>query len=81
MNTNLPLDRDKSEPLYRQVVTYIKTRITDGTYSPQSALPSELELTALLGVSRPTVRHALQILIEEALIDLMVLHFPQKARW
>ncbi|MDY7042475.1 MAG: GntR family transcriptional regulator, partial [Chloroflexota bacterium] len=36
---------------------------------PSSTLPSEIELTSLLEVSRPTVRHALQLLTEEGLVE------------
>jgi GntR family transcriptional regulator of arabinose operon len=63
------LCRNGSEPLYLQVVSYLKDRISDGTFSPASTLPSEKDLTSLLGVSRPTVRHALKILIEEGLVE------------
>jgi len=61
--------RQASEPLYLQAASYLRDRIADGTYPPSSVLPSEKDLTSLLGVSRPTVRHALKILTEEGLID------------
>lgn len=62
------LDRASSEPLYQQAAGYLRERLADGTYPPDSALPSEMELMSLLGVSRPTVRHALELLIEEGRI-------------
>lgn len=68
MTCELP-SRTRSEPLYQQVVTYLRKRLADGTYPPASALPSEMELMSLLGVSRPTVRHALQLLIADGLIE------------
>ena len=36
------------------------TAILDGTYPPGSTLPGERDLAALLGVTRPTLREALQ---------------------
>ncbi|MCL6431334.1 MAG: GntR family transcriptional regulator [Anaerolineae bacterium] len=68
MGGELP-SRSRPEPLYQQVVGYLKQRLADGTYPPSSAMPSEMELMSLLGVSRPTVRHALQLLIAEGLIE------------
>ena len=62
-------DPQRSEPLYLQVLNYLKERIADGTYSANTAMPSELELIEMLQVSRPTVRHAMQILIEEGLVE------------
>ncbi len=56
-----------SEPLYQQAAHYLRQRIADGTYPPASALPSENELAALLGIGRPTLRHALRLLSEEGL--------------
>jgi len=69
MDLDAPIKRHSSEPLYRQVVRYLRARIQDGTYPPRSALPSEKALTAQLQVSRPTIRHAVQILIEEGLAE------------
>lgn len=48
-----------SETLYMQVSDYIRTRIESGEYPLGSQIPTEHELAALLGVSRPTVRQAL----------------------
>ncbi len=58
-----------SVPLYQQVAQYLRQRLADGTYPPASALPSEMELVSLLGVSRPTVRRALELLIQENVIQ------------
>lgn len=44
---------------YEQVSEYICTRITSGEYSIGSKIPTENELGERLGVSRPTVRQAL----------------------
>ena len=63
------LNGPDSAPLYQQVAQYLRQRLSDGTYPPASALPSETELVTLLGVSRPTVRRALELLIEEDAIE------------
>ena len=69
MDPDALIERHSSQPLYMQVMAHLRARIHDGTYPPRSTLPSEKELTAQLQVSRPTVRHALKILIEEGLIE------------
>jgi GntR family transcriptional regulator len=52
---------------YRQVARILRQRITDGVYPPGFLLPSEMELAAELGVSRPVVHEALSILRTEGL--------------
>lgn len=44
--------------------------IHDGTYPPGSTLPSEPELAAALGVSRPALREALILLQEDGLVTV-----------
>jgi GntR family transcriptional regulator len=55
-------------PLYSQVRERLRERIADGTYAPQSRLPSESEIGAILKVSRITVRQALGDLQKEGVI-------------
>jgi GntR family transcriptional regulator, sialic acid-inducible nan operon repressor len=52
-----------------RVATQLRDAIANGVYAPGQALPSERELVDLLGVSRVSVRVALQALQDEALID------------
>lgn len=52
------------EPMYRQIATRLKTQIEDGTYPPNSRMPSETELCERFGVSRRTARSAYAILLE-----------------
>jgi DNA-binding GntR family transcriptional regulator len=56
-------------PKYAQVVAEIKKRIERGTYSPGSLLPSEHQLVAEFGVSRPTIVKSLSALRQEGWID------------
>lgn len=55
-------------PLYGQLKELLRSRILDGTYPPQSRMPSENELGQAHGVSRITVRQALGDLQKEGLI-------------
>lgn len=51
--------------LYLKVIDRIKEDIQSGVYAEKEKLPSEFELSKLLGVSRATLREALRILEEE----------------
>lgn len=55
-------------PLHRQIRQQLRARILDGSYAPDSRMPSEAELGAIFGVSRITVRQALSDLQKEGLI-------------
>jgi GntR family transcriptional regulator len=57
------LKPDSSKPLYEQIKAHILQRIDDGTYSPHSKIPSERALSEQFGVSRMTVKHAIQELV------------------
>lgn len=60
--------KTEKPPLHRQVQQYLLTLIEQGTYQPGEQLPSEVDLAAQLGVSRPTLREALYILEQEGVI-------------
>jgi DNA-binding GntR family transcriptional regulator len=66
--TERPLDRSSPIPLYFQIAENLKAAIEDGTLKPGERLDNELELTERLGVSRPTVRQAVQRLVEQGLV-------------
>lgn len=68
MNLDRPLDRSSPVPLYFQIAESLKRSITDGRLKPGERLDNELELTQVLGVSRPTVRQAVQRLVDEGLV-------------
>lgn len=55
-------------PLYRQARDVLVKRISDGTWQPGRALPSEMEIAADLGVSQGTARKALDEMEAENLI-------------
>ncbi|MGP4084010.1 GntR family transcriptional regulator [Streptomyces sp. KR55] len=56
--------------LYQQVAAAIREAILYGEFAPDSLLPSEAQLMARYGVSRPTVRNAIAALRSEGLIDV-----------
>lgn len=56
--------------LYQQVAAAIREAILSGEFEPDALLPSEAQLMARYGVSRPTVRNAIAALRAEGLIDV-----------
>ncbi|WP_225074756.1 GntR family transcriptional regulator [Streptomyces sp. CoT10] len=56
--------------LYQQLAAAIREAILTGEFAPDSLLPSEAQLMARYGVSRPTVRNAIAALRAEGLIDV-----------
>jgi GntR family transcriptional regulator len=63
---NLPL---QMQPLYLQVEATLKEMIEGVAYSPGEQIPSERELSEQLGVSRMTVRRAIENLIRHGLLE------------
>jgi GntR family transcriptional regulator len=61
-------DRLGPGALFRQVAETIRNAIRVGTYPPGSALPPEPALCQRLGVSRATLRRAVDDLVEEGLV-------------
>ena len=60
--------RASSTPLHAQIRELLRARILDGTYRSHERMPSEYALVAAFGVSRVTVRQALNDLKNEGLI-------------
>ncbi|WP_058308578.1 FadR/GntR family transcriptional regulator [Gracilibacillus massiliensis] len=50
------------EKISQTIVTQIRKRLVDGELKPGESLPSELKLAEMFGVSRSSVRDAMQIL-------------------
>lgn len=55
--------------LYDRIKDDLLAKIKDGTYPEGQTIPSELELADLYGVSRPTIRQALQILVSDGYLE------------
>jgi GntR family transcriptional regulator len=62
------LDADASQPLYQQLQRALRDAIESQFLAADDALPSERQLAADLGVSRITVRKAIDGLAEEGLL-------------
>jgi GntR family transcriptional regulator len=56
-------------PLYHQIRTQLRDKIVEGEIGPGERLPNEVELAEELGVSRATVRRAIQSLVSEGLVS------------
>jgi DNA-binding GntR family transcriptional regulator len=59
---------NNSIPQYRRLYEVLRKQIVDGTYVPGNLLPSENDLCAQFSITRPTVRHALDALLNEGMI-------------
>lgn len=58
----------QSVPQYRQVYEILRKQIIDGTFKDGDLLPSENDLCSQFGITRPTVRHALDNLLGDGMI-------------
>lgn len=64
----LSVDRTSPVPLYFQLSQQLEAAIEHGTLTPGSLLGNEIELAGRLGLSRPTVRQAIQSLVDKGLL-------------
>jgi DNA-binding GntR family transcriptional regulator len=62
------VDRQSPTPIYTQIVNWISSKITTGAWPSNYKLPSEIELSDQLNVSRGSLRKAIGILIEKGLL-------------
>lgn len=64
----LDLDRSGPVPLYYQIAGRLEAAIHDQTLPAGSRLENEVALAARLGLSRPTIRRAIQELVDKGLL-------------
>lgn len=64
----LDLDRSSPVPLYFQVSRQIEAAIDAGTLAPGDRLENEISLAYRWGLSRPTMRRAIQELVDRGLL-------------
>ena len=57
-----------AQPLYQQIADRLRGELAGGVYRTGEQLPTENELAGQMGVSRPTVRQALEVLTNEGLL-------------
>ena len=55
-------------PHYKKIYEILRKHILTGVYAEGSLLPSENELCAVHNITRPTVRQALEVLVQEGFI-------------
>ncbi|MEU4010108.1 GntR family transcriptional regulator [Streptomyces pseudogriseolus] len=68
MQLELSVDRGSPVPLYFQLAQQLESAIEHGTLTPGTLLGNEIELAGRLGLSRPTVRQAIQSLVDKGLL-------------
>ena len=54
---------------YQEIADALRVRVTDGEFGAGRLLPSEAELSVVYGVSRVTMRRALEVLREAGVLD------------
>ncbi|MEU7278543.1 GntR family transcriptional regulator [Streptomyces sp. NPDC045431] len=64
----LGVDRTSPVPLYFQLSQQLEAAIERGALTPGSLLGNEIDLATRLGLSRPTVRQAIQTLVDKGLL-------------
>ncbi|CAL9651683.1 GntR family transcriptional regulator [Streptomyces sp. enrichment culture] len=62
------LDRGSPVPLYYQLAQQLEAAIEHGVLAPGNLLGNEVDLSVRLGLSRPTVRQAIQSLVDKGLL-------------
>ena len=63
------ISRDSALPLYHQLREFLKEKIESGEWAPGHQLPGESDLQIEFGVSRATVRQAMQLLENDGLVE------------
>lgn len=64
----LVVDRNSPVPLYFQVAQHLEKLIESGAYPPGTRLDNEIVLADQLGLSRPTMRRAIEYLVDRGLL-------------
>lgn len=65
----MKIDFSSKMPLYVQVKTFVLEKIESGEWPPGYTLPTEQQLQDQLEVSRATIRHAIEELTNEGLVN------------
>lgn len=64
----ITLDRSSRVPLYFQVAEQIERAILSGAIAPGEKIDNEISLANDLGLSRPTMRQAIQVLVDKGML-------------
>jgi DNA-binding GntR family transcriptional regulator len=65
---HIAVDRSRPDPLYLQVSSRLEQAIESGLLAPGERLPDEVSFAVSLGVSRPTMRRAIEELVADGLL-------------
>ncbi len=65
---NVAIDRDSPVPLYHQLSEQLSASIADGRLQPGDPFENEVALAERLRLSRPTVRRAIQEMVDQGLL-------------
>ena len=82
VSPSIRIDRASPVPLYFQVAQRLEQLIESGEMPPGCRLDNEIALADQLGLSRPTMRHAIQHLVDKGLlvrkrgVGTQVVHAP-----
>ena len=68
MQLELTLDRHSPVPLYYQLSQELERAITSGSLKPGDKIDTEIAISERYGLSRPTVRQAIQELVNKGLL-------------
>jgi len=68
VHPQITLDRSSPVPLYFQVAEQLEQAIQDGRLAPGNRMDNEIALAQQLGLSRPTMRQAIQVLVDKGLL-------------
>lgn len=69
MNVNAKLDRSSPVPLYHQLKEILRTQIENGVWKTGELIPNENQLAEDYGLSRGTVREAMDDLVREGMLN------------
>lgn len=56
-------------PKHKLIENDLLSKIEDGTYKTNELIPKEIDLIKIYGVSRPTIRQAIQTLVNKGLLE------------
>ncbi|RBM21384.1 GntR family transcriptional regulator [Streptomyces sp. PT12] len=68
VDAQFSIDRTSPVPLYFQLSQQLEAAIEQGELLPGTLLVNEIDLAGRLGLSRPTVRQAIQALVDKGLL-------------
>ncbi|CAM3795744.1 hypothetical protein GCM10009799_36270 [Nocardiopsis rhodophaea] len=71
------IEHDDPIPPYRQLAAILRAQIQRGDYKPRRPIPSEERLVQDFGLSRPTVRKAIRVLVDEGILFVV----PQRGTY